>query len=97
MKTAQIYVGDLPWGNGSAFVITSSFVTATTTGSGTNVQWIAMTHPDPGYSYQVFVQMYANRSSSQDNDPYVEKCWTYPVSATSTRINVEYNSAESTT
>lgn len=67
VRTADIYIGDNPW-NPANFIVNSNFVTSVSVGSGSSVSWLSITHSDPGYSYQVYAQSYANRSNTSDND-----------------------------
>ena len=80
----------MPWN--SANFTYAGFVTSATATTGGSVQWMEITHPDPGYTYNVHIQMYSPRSNTADNDSGAERAWVYPVNATTTRINMEYTS-----
>lgn len=95
MQTGYVWLGDVPPGSISTF---GGIITAADWLDTNNVAKITLTHPAIPYTnYLVFAMPYSDRSSTNDNDPWVlanpKATWIYKISTTSTRMNQEFNSA----
>ena len=89
-----VYLGDVP----PSTITFGGIVTNATYSDSNSVAVINITHTAiPFTSYLVFAIPYSNRSSTNENDPWVytnpNGHWVYKVSSTNTRINHEYSSA----